>query len=94
MIQQIKRYFFYMVVDDFYEDWEDFWKRKDYQGYLAFRAYSQQEEEWGVLTKKQRKQALANYTESRGLTNSDDKEYLTGTASEFDIKYLIWDNLL
>lgn len=92
MIERIKRYFFWLVVEDQNEDWEDYWKRKDYQGYLTFRAYVG--EDWGVLTTKQRNQLLANFTETFDLTDSNDREYLTGRASNFDIKYILWDRIL
>lgn len=47
MIETIKRYFFWLIVEDQSEGWEDYWKRKDYQSYLTFRAYASQDEEWG-----------------------------------------------
>lgn len=93
MIEKIKRYFFWLVVDDQNEGWEDFWKRKNYNLYLQFRAYVG-DEDWGVLTGKQRKQHLANFTESVNLTDSNDREFLTGNSSDFEIKYLLWENLL
>ena len=92
MIERIKRYFFWLVVEDQNEDWEDYWKRKDYQGYLAFRAYAG--EDWSVMTIKQRKQTLANFTETFNLTDSNDRSYLTGSGSDFDIKYILWDRIL
>lgn len=93
MIEKIKRYFFWLIIDDQNEDWEDFWKRKNYQQYLQFRAYIG-DEDWGVLTGKQRKQHFANFTESRDITDSNDRQFLTGTTSDFEIKYLLWTNLL
>lgn len=94
MTETIKRYFFWLIVEDQFEGWEDYWKRKNYQSYLIFRAYASQDEEWGVLTERQRKQHLANFTESYDITDSNDREYLTGQASNFDIKYILWDRIL
>lgn len=94
MIERIKRYFFWLIVEDQFEGWEDYWKRKNYQSYLIFRAYAAQDEEWSVLTERQRKQHLANFTESYDITDSNDREYLTGQASNFDIKYMLWDRIL
>jgi hypothetical protein len=80
MIDRIKRYFFWLVIEDQYEDWEDFWRRVDSDGHFKFKAWFYNKSvynDWGRLSYRDRLGELTEYFKTTYLNN-------------FEAKYHIW----